>query len=514
MPQDQRRILSGRLISRQTRRHDRRWRDECGLFGILDPAALRLDAARQTYLGLFALQHRGQDSAGIAVNKGGVIQCRKKSGLVVEAIDDLSLGQMPGHAAVGHVRYAAQDLTGSENDQPMLIRYRSGQIALGLNGSLNNQAELKKTLQSKGSIFQTGSAAEVLLASLAHSRIGTERIEEALQHLMTEISGAYALVLLTPDQLIGVRDPLGIRPLCLGRLGESWLLASESCAIDAVGGDFIRDVRPGEIVTLSADGLRSNLSAAPGWQESSRLCLFEYVYFARPDSILDSVPVQQVRFRSGCRLAEEQPAAADLVLGVPDSGLTAALGFARTSGIPYGQGILKNRYIGRSFIQPTPMLREISVTMKFSALRHTVRGKNIVLIDDSLVRGTTIRHLVHLLKQAGACSVHLRFASPPVLYPCFYGVDTPSQAELPACQMSCRQLCDWTGADSLAYLSLDGLKASTGSQTANWCSSCFDGSYPAGMPAGRHSQIRKQDRELASSDSGSRFRPAGEATDA
>ncbi|MEA4890257.1 MAG: amidophosphoribosyltransferase [Clostridiaceae bacterium] len=494
MTGSQHRKWVGRWTCRQDSGRSDHFRDECGLFGFFDPAARRLDAAKQTYLGLFALQHRGQDSAGIAINNQGSIQCSRNPGLVVEAFTDEVLDQMPGYAAIGHVRYADHGMTAAENAQPMLIKYRSGQIALAINGCLNNHDELRRRLQDAGAIFQTGSAAETLLALLARSRMVSERIEEALEKVAAELSGAYALILMTPGKIVGMRDPLGVRPLCLGRLDDVWLLASESCAIEAIGGHFVRDVCPGEIITLSAAGVQSNRPAedknASADRCSERLCLFEYVYFARPDSVLDTVSVQESRYQAGRRLAAEQPVQADLIIGVPDSGLTAALGYAQAGGIPYGQGILKNRYVGRSFILPTPTRREMSVTMKFSALRHAVAGKNIALIDDSLIRGTTIRHLVFLLKQAGAKSVHLRIASPPVLYPCFYGVDTPSQAELPACRMNRRELCGWIGADSLAYLSLDGLRTVTGTSGMGRCSSCFDGTFPAGLPTGQKNRIK------------------------
>ncbi len=471
------------------------WHDECGVFGIFDPSGLLCDAAQKAYLGLFALQHRGQDSAGIAVNNHGSILCHRGQGLVVETFDEMTLNLLKGHAAIGHVRYPSQNDTGLSNAQPMLIKYRAGQIALGLNGCLTNRPELRRQLQESGAIFQTSSDAEILLALLARNRIATDHIEPAIQKMMTEIQGAYAMVLISPGKVIGVRDPLGIRPLCLGRLGGSWLLASESCAIDSIGGTFLRDVFPGEIITLSASGMKSSLfepDQVPPIQ-FGRTCLFEYVYFARPDSTIDGTNVQDSRFKAGQKLACEKPCQADLVIGAPDSGLSASMGYANASGIPYGQGLLKNRYVGRTFIQPNQLQREMSVSMKFSALKHAVSGKRIILVDDSIIRGTTTRHIVLLLKNAGAAAVHMRIASPPVFYPCFYGVDTPSQDDLPACKMTKEEICSMIGADSLEYLSLQGLKQAAGDRNGSFCASCFDGEFPAGLPAKQINAIKRPD---------------------
>jgi len=470
------------------------WRDECGVVGILDPAANRTDAARQAYVGLFALQHRGQDSAGIAVNNQGSIVCHRAKGLVVEAFNPLTINTLQGHAAIGHVHYSPCEDTSLANAQPMLIKYRAGQIALAMNGCINNSQELRKGLQDCGAIFQTTSDAEVLLTLLARNRIMTEHIEPAIQKLIGELRGAYAVVLMTPGKVIGFRDPLGIRPLCLGRIGQTWLLASESCAIDSIGGEFVRDVQPGEIISLSAAGLASSfcLPDSHAAKSSCRTCMFEYVYLARPDSVLDGVDVQQSRYHAGQNLAQEQPCEADLVIGAPDSGLTASMGYAFASGIPYGQGLLKNRYVGRTFLQPDKMQRELSVSLKFSALRHAVAGKRIILVDDSIIRGTTTRRIVMLLKKAGAVAVHMRIASPPVRYPCFYGIDTPDQADLPASHLTEKEICELIGADSLGYLSLAGLEKAAASAFLQPCVSCYDGSYPAGMPESKKTQIRKQ----------------------
>ncbi len=475
----------------------REWQDECGVIGVFDPEAQRTDAARQAYIGLFALQHRGQDSAGIAVNNRGSILCQRGQGLVVEAFDELTLNVLQGHAAIGHVRYPAHGETGLANAQPMLIKYRAGQLALAMNGCLNNSHDLRRKLQDGGAIFQTMSDAEILLTLLARNRILTDHIEPAIRQMIGEIRGAYAVVLMTPGKVIGFRDPLGIRPLCLGRLDGTWLLASESCAIDSIGGEFVRDVRPGEIITLSAAGLAAHPAETDSAEATHRCrpCLFEYVYFARPDSVVDGVDVQQSRFNAGQQLALEQPCQADLVIGAPDSGLSASMGYARASGIPYGQGLLKNRYVGRTFIQPNKMQRELSVALKFASLRHAVAGKRVILVDDSIVRGTTTRHIVLLLKKAGATAVHMRIASPPVRYPCFYGIDTPNQDELPASHLTRDEICAMIGADSLGYLSLEGLARSARGTTDQHCASCFDGSFPAGLPANQNERIRRPEQD-------------------
>lgn len=469
-----------------------KWHDECGVFGIFDPTGQRSDAARQAYFGLFALQHRGQESAGIAVNNQGSIFCHKNSGLVVEVFDDVTLNLMQGHAAIGHVRYPARDDAGLENAQPMLIKYKSGQMALAINGSINNSESIRREMQENGAIFQTSSDAEVLLALLARNRILSDRIEEAVDMMLPDLQGAYAFIIMTPGKVVGVRDPLGIRPLCIGKLAETYILASESCAIDALGGKFIRDVEPGEVVTISESGMDSFHGKGAVARDKCRICLFEYVYFARPDSTIDGSNVHRARFDAGRILAEEQPCAADLVIGAPDSGVTASMGYARASGIPYGQGLLKNRYVGRTFIQPNQIQRELSVSMKFSALHYAVSGKRIVMVDDSIVRGTTTRHIVTLLRNAGATEVHMRIASPPVLYPCYYGVDTPSQKELSASLMDLEEIRNMIDADSLSYLSLEGLKKAADINCL-YCASCFDGEFPAGIPAEKQEQIRKID---------------------
>ncbi|MBP7401756.1 MAG: amidophosphoribosyltransferase [Clostridia bacterium] len=477
--------------------------DECGVFGILDTEGKRDDTARLTYLGLFALQHRGQDSAGIAINTNGTLFCHKDTGLVVEAFNEMTLNMLRGSAAIGHVRYPTQGGLGIDCAQPMLIKYRGGQLALAHNGSLTNADEMRVRLEEFGSIFQTGSDSEVMLALLARNRILTERMEDAIFMMMAEIRGAYSLVLMTRNKIIGVRDPLGIRPLCLGRLGSSFILASETCAIESIGGEFIRDIDPGEVVTITAAGVSSEFMVKDDdARKKAALCLFEFVYIARPDSSIDGASVYEARYEAGRALAREQPAQADLVIGAPDSGIVASMGYAFESGIPYGSGLLKNRYVGRTFIQPTQMQRELAVTMKFAALKKSIAGKSLVMVDDSIVRGTTTRFIINMLKEAGAREVHMRIASPPVLYPCFYGVDTPTQDELSACNMSLEEIRVMIGADSLGYLSLDGLRSSVKGLTCGLCSTCFDGAYPGGMPSREETRIRRIEFDYSATGAG------------
>ena len=427
--------------------------DECGVVGCFDISRMRKDISQLAYLSLFALQHRGQDSAGIAVNNGGKIFCHKEQGLVVEVFDEMTLNVLQGYAAIGHVRYPAAGGSELANAQPLLIKSKTGQIALAHNGMLTNGEALRNKMEEQGAIFQTTSDAEVMLSLLARNSIMTERLEDAIFMMMAEIRGAYALTIMTKDKVIGVRDPDGIRPLCIGRSGDTYILASESCALDSVGATFLRDVDPGEVVTLDADGMTAEYfqpDAAGRNTCRGKLCGFEFVYFARPDSVLDGASVHSARLAAGRRLAIEAPVEADVIIGAPDSGLMAAMGFAKETGIEYNQGLLKNRYVGRTFIQPTQMQREVAISMKFAPLRQTLEGKRVCLIDDSIVRGTTMRRLVTLLKANGAVEVHLRIACPPVAYPCFYGVDTPLQDELSACNMSKQELQEMIQADSLS----------------------------------------------------------------
>ncbi|MDD2533725.1 MAG: amidophosphoribosyltransferase [Eubacteriales bacterium] len=463
--------------------------DECGIFAAFDPTSTRQDAARLTFLGLFAMQHRGEDSAGIAINQQGTLLCQRRKGLVTEGFDAVAINVLQGHAAIGHVRYPTPVDSSLESAQPMLIKSRRGQLALAFNGALTNSAQLRQELQAQGAIFQSRSDSEIMLALLARHQVLEDRPETALSKMQSEMFGAYAMVLMTSDRVIGMRDPNGIRPLCIGELQGTLFLASESCAIDAVGGQFVRDVQPGEIVSLTASGI---VVAQPANNTRCKTCLFEYVYFARPDSVIDGTNVFASRVASGSVLAHEHPCDADLVIGAPDSGLAASIGYAQAMKIPHGSGLLKNRYVGRTFLHPNQSHREMLVSLKFTALAEAVKGKKIVLVDDSLVRGTTTRHVINLLRKAGAQEVHMRVASPPLQYPCHYGVETPGQHDLSACELTQRELVNHIGADSLGFLSLNGLQNACGSNL-NQCTACFSGQYPVALAPELAASIRQID---------------------
>ncbi|MCX7710095.1 MAG: amidophosphoribosyltransferase [Clostridia bacterium] len=452
--------------------------EECGVFGVFNND--HHDVAHLTYYGLYALQHRGQESAGIAVNDNGTILYQKDMGLVPEIFNKVVLDHLKGKVAVGHVRYSTTGASLRENAQPMVIKYRNGQMALAHNGNLVNAAEIRNRLEESGTVFQSTIDSEVIVNLISRFRISSNNIEEAIEKMMKEIRGSYALILMTPRKLIGVRDPLGLRPLCIGLLDNSFVLASETCALDAVGAEFVRDVNPGEIVIITEDGLKSIQTEVT---EESKVCIFEYVYFARPDSYIDGASVHQARIEAGVRLAKEHPVEADLVIGVPDSGLTAALGYSRQSGIPYGQGLLKNRYVGRTFIQPDQSQRETGVRIKLNAIKSSIEGKRVVMIDDSIVRGTTTRRIVQILKAAGAKEVHMRVSSPPIKFPCYFGIDTPSRQQLVASKHSIEEIRELIGADSLGYLSLEGLLATPVGSKCGFCTACFHGEYPMDVPA-------------------------------
>lgn len=470
--------------------------DKCGVFGIFDTQAQIDDAAKRTYFGLFALQHRGQEGAGICVNNGGRLFAHKDQGLVVEVFNEVTLNMLKGSSAIGHVRYPSKHSQTQSALMPLLIKSRNGQMALSHNGNITNEAEIRDKLAENGATFNSDADSEVILALIARNRIVTERVEDAIFMAMAELQGSYALAILTPEGMYGVRDPLGIRPLCLGKVDDAYVLSSESCGLDAIGATFIRDLDPGEVVSITADGVQSEFMQET-WRatarQEGRICLFEYVYFARPDSVIDGASVYQSRREAGRILAQEAPADVDLVIGAPDSGMTAGIGYADELGLPFEQGILKNRYVGRSFIQPTQMARELAVKMKFSALRWPIEGKRIVLVDDSVVRGTTMKHVVSMLRDAGVTEVHLRVAAPPVIYPCFYGVDTPDQEELSAANMTKEELRILIGADSLEYISLDGLKSCIRGLTCSACSACFDGRFIAGVPSAQADRLKTID---------------------
>jgi len=454
-----------------------RQKEECGVFGVFNND--NLDVARLAYYGLYALQHRGQETAGIAVNDSGTILHHKDMGLVPDVFNDVVLNHLKGKMAIGHVRYSTTGANVRENAQPIVVKYRNGQLALAHNGNLVNASEIRQYMEENGAVFQTTSDTEVIANLISRYRITSVSIEETLMKVMSEIKGSYALVILTPKRLVGIRDPLGIRPLCIGTIGNSYVLASESCALDAVGAKFLRDVNPGEMVFIGEDGIKSVQTETSG---VSKLCIFEFVYFARPDSYIDGASVFKARVEAGRILAREHPVEADLVIGAPDGGLNAALGYSRESGIPYGQGLLKNKYIGRTFIQPSQDQREIGVQIKFNAMRGEIEGKRIVMVDDSIVRGTTTRRIVQMLKDAGAKEVHMRVSSPPYKHPCYFGIDISSSEQLVASKYTIEEIRQMIGADSLGYLSLEGLLKTPKTARCGFCTACFDAQYPLKIP--------------------------------
>ncbi len=451
--------------------------EECGVFGIYDMDGH--DSAKITYYALYALQHRGQQSCGIAVNDDGNITCTKGMGLVPDTFNDEVLKNLKGNIAVGHVNYTKGSESYRESAQPMARNYRKGTLTIANNGSLINAYELRKELEENGALFSSTSDAEVIASVIARERITSHSIEEAVNRMMKIIKGSYSLIVMSPRKLIGCRDPYGMRPLALGKLDNSYILASETCAFDAIGAEFIRDLEPGEIVVIE-DGevtaITDNVSGKKG------VCVFEYIYFARPDSEIDGISVYEARKNAGKVLAQEHPVEADLVFGVPDSGLCAAIGYSEESGIPYGYGLIKNRYIGRTFIQPTQSERQNLVKIKLNVLGDAVRGKRVVMVDDSIVRGTTIRDIVRMLKDAGALEVHVRISSPPFRYPCYFGTDVPSANHLIACRMTLDEIAKEIEADSLGYLSVEGVSKILPGRSNGYCDGCFTGKYPMDVP--------------------------------
>lgn len=453
-----------------------KFHDECGVVGVYMQGKEE-NCSSYLYYGLFALQHRGQESAGISVNKNGKIKTHKDVGLVPEVFADAStLKGLKGNIGIGHVRYATAGGGGVVNAQPLTVNHQLGQIALAHNGNLINDRALRNMLEMNGVVFQTSVDTEVMVDILAQGlRSG---LVSAIQNMVEIIKGAYALVITTEDKLIGVRDPYGLRPICLGKKDEMYMLASESCAIEAMGGELIRDLQPGEIVVIDENGIES--FGQHNWA-SKRACIFEHVYFARPDTVMDGRSVYQSRHAAGRILARENPVEADVVIGVPDSGVPAAIGYAEESGIPFGMGLIKNKYIARTFIQPNQQLREDGVRLKLTPLKDTIAGKRVVIIDDSIVRGTTSKHLVEILRDGGAKEVHFRVTSPPVAHTCHFGIDTPRRKHLVAAKKSVEEIREILGADTLAYISLEGLNESVGGDTT-FCRACFDGDYPMEVP--------------------------------
>lgn len=452
-----------------------RIKEACGVFGIFNPNGD--DVAPYIYYGLSSLQHRGQESCGIAVSDTsgpkGNVDMHKGMGLVSEVFKESTLASLKGNIGVGHVRYSTTGEPSLNNAQPLVLNYIKGTLALAHNGNLVNTEELRNELAMNGAIFQTTTDSEVIAYYIARERVHSATVEEAILKTAHKIRGAYGLVIASPRKLIGVRDPLGLKPLCLGMKDDSYVLASESCALTAIGARFVRDIRPGEIVSITKDGLSSNYDLC---QEKQAHCIFEYIYFARLDSTIDGISVYESRIRAGAALAKAYPVEADLVAGVPDSGVAAAQGFAEASGIPFSQIFYKNSYVGRTFIKPTQKERESGVRLKLSVLEPAVRDKNIVLVDDSIVRGTTIANLIHNLKQAGAKSVHVRICSPPFLYPCYFGTDVPSNRQLIASSHSTEEIRQLIGADSLGYMKIEDLQTTVGDLPI--CTACFSNIYP------------------------------------
>lgn len=454
--------------------------EECGVFGVFSPEPS--DAAGLVYYGLYALQHRGQESCGIVVADDGVFVSHKDLGLVGEVFSQETLSRLPrGTMAVGHVRYAT---TGGGNNrancQPIEVNHVKGHMAIAHNGNLSNAAELRRALELNGAIFHTTSDTETIAYMVTRERLRTPSIEDALSAAMPHLEGAYSLVLMSPQKLLCARDPYGFRPLCFGRRSDgTWVAASESCALKAVGAEFIRDVEPGEILVISKDGVVSRREHCG--ERPRRFCIFETIYFSRPDSVIDGVSIHRARRNAGRILAHEKPADADVVLGVPDSGLDAALGFSDAAGIPFGIGLIRNKYIGRTFISPLQDERLDQVKIKLSAVEDTVRGKRVVLLDDSIVRGTTSGRIVGLLREAGAREIHMRVSSPPFLHPCYYGTDIDSRDGLIACGRTEEEIARIIGADSLGYLPADRLPELMGSDRI--CTACFTGDYPTEIPS-------------------------------
>lgn len=450
-------------------------KEECGVFGVFHSEEKA--AASTIYYGLCALQHRGQESAGIAVcdttGPFGNVNWYKNMGLVNEVFNQERLSELPGNIGIGHVRYSTTGASTSKNAQPLVLNYIKGTLALAHNGNLTNTEELKNSLQREGAIFQTTTDSEVIAYQIAKERINSGCVEEAVMKTVRKLKGGYALLVMSPRKLIGVRDPLGLKPLCLGKQGESYILASESCALSAVDAEFVRDILPGEIVTITKNQVISDTSLC---STKRAHCIFEYIYFARLDSTLDNINVYDARIRAGQELAKSYPINADIVTGVPDSGLAAAMGYSMESGIPFRYTFHKNSYVGRTFIKPTQEERESAVHIKLSVLKSVVKDKTIVLIDDSIVRGTTISNLINMLKNAGAKAVHVRICSPPFLYPCYYGTDIPSNEQLIASCLSTEEICKQIGADSLGYMKIEDLSKMTGDLPI--CKACFDNNYP------------------------------------
>ncbi|MCW5829743.1 MAG: amidophosphoribosyltransferase [Deltaproteobacteria bacterium] len=476
---------------------DHSFHDECGVFGIFGHP----ESSNIAYLGLYALQHRGQESAGIVSSDGESLHTHRGMGLVADVFNEQTFKNLPGQSAIGHVRYSTTGASHVRNAQPFAMDYRHGAFAMAHNGNIVNDVQLRRELEDSGSIFRTTTDTEIIAHLIAASEAKTTagRIMEAL----AQVQGAYSMVFLTETRLIASRDPLGFRPLVLGSLDGAWVVASETCAFDLIGARYEREIEPGETLEITASGLTSYRAPAPAMP---RRCIFEYIYFARPDSILFGANVYRVRKSLGSRLAAEQPAKADIVIAVPDSGVPAAMGFSEASGIPYENGLTRNHYVGRTFIEPTQQIRHFGVKIKLNPNRGVLDGKRVVVVDDSIVRGTTSQKLVNLIRHAGATEVHMRISSPPTTGPCFYGVATPTKEELIASSQSAAEICKFIGADSLGYLSIGGLKEAVNQADGGFCDACFSGDYPVTV----NNSDRRQMRLFEDISSGSRRWPRGQ----
>ncbi len=459
---------------------DDHFRDECGVFGISDHP----EAANQTYLGLYAQQHRGQESAGIVTTDGHSFNSHRGMGLVADVFQKSDIKQLQGTSAIGHVRYSTSGESGLRNCQPFSFEYAHGGIAMCHNGNIVNAPELRKELEKDGSIFQSTSDTEVLIHLVAKSK--QSRMQDRVAEAVNRLTGGFSLLVLVEERLVGVRDRNGIRPLVLGKLGNSWVLASETCAFDLVGAEYVRDVKAGEMVVIENGEVTSLF---PFDSTDPKFCVFEYVYFARPDSTLEGVNVYDARYKIGVELGKESPIEADLIIPVPDSGVPPAMGYAEATGIPFQLGLIRNHYIGRTFIEPKQSIRNFGVKLKLNANRHMIEGKRVVLVDDSIVRGTTSRKIVEMVRAAGAKEVHMRISSPPTKHSCFYGVDTPNSEELMANQMNLDEMCKAINADSLAFVSFEGMYRAVGKPQSKHCDACFSGNYPVDIDPSRSPQL-------------------------
>ena len=454
--------------------------EECGVFGIYRADSANKSVVAETYHALYALQHRGQESCGIVVNDDGVMKAHKDNGLVTEVFTRDALSKIhEGTMAVGHCRYGTTGMHSRSNAQPLLINHQKGAMALAHNGNLTNAAELREQLEKNGAIFHCTSDTEVIAYIITQERLKCGSIEQAVLNAMQVIKGAYSLVVMSPTKLIACRDPHGFRPLCMGRIGDDVVFASESCALDAIGATFVRDIEAGEVVVVNEEGIHSY--KMPGACHDG-MCIFEFIYFARPDSVIDGSSVHEARIRAGSFLALDHPVQADVVIGVPDSGLDAAMGYARQSGIPYGMGFIKNKYIGRTFISPTQDMRENEVNIKLNPIRSVVEGKRVVLIDDSIVRGTTCRRTIDLLRKAGAKEIHMRVSAPPFVSECYYGTDIDDKNKLIANHHTVDEIAEIIGVDSLGYLSLSDVVKLADHTESGFCTACFGGGYPTSVP--------------------------------